>query len=330
VGYLYPMTLLVPYLAEPIPMNIIPYFLGKWMIRSAARISRFNAEQALVCPEFDLLRYGDIIINVSTVIVCLFLATVSLWWIFVWLFVSNMVIYAWDHVRLLRYCEETYFANNFMETCSQYISGLPCALLAAAFVFKYQNGEEVLKSWDIDVQHGMSGFATSWRDVNKSLWLSVAAGFVGHLVFHTLVISFVVPRFVPEKGDPREETYAEVAALFPYTRFNSNPVHCLRSQSLGWDNHDPPYIFYQRGKEYVHKKNAAIHQYYEGKTEYVAEMAFKDVSESLRRRTSSGLKKAHEGLHRFLHRRPNTSKIQAQTPKEGTEHLDEESACAVS
>jgi hypothetical protein len=323
VGYLYPMTLLVPYLAEPIPMNIIPYFLGKWMVRSAARISRFNAEQALVCPEFDLLRYGDIIINVSTVIGCLFLATSSLWWIFMWLFVSNLVIYGWDHIRLLRFCEETVFANDLMETCSQYISALPCALLAAAFTFKKFNGQEVLKSFDMnDVS------STGLSDISKSLWFSVVGAFLMHVVFHTLVICFVIPRFVPDKGDPTEDTYADIATIFPHTWFNSNPVHCLRSQSLGWKDHDPPIIFHQRGKEYVHQINKNIHQYYDGadRTEYNEMETVQSVMSGIRRRRGSAI----ERMEQLMARKRSTKLGDQGPPQDGIDHLDDSQSCIIS
>jgi hypothetical protein len=303
-------------------MNIIPYFLGKWMVRSAARISRYNAEQALVCPEFDLLRYGDIIINVSTVIGCLFLATSSLWWIFMWLFVSNLVIYGWDHMRLLRFCEETFFANDLMERCSQYISALPCALLAAAFTFKVYNGEEVLKSFDMG-----AASSTGWSDISKGLWFSVTGVFLAHMVFHTLVISFVVPRFVPDKGEPCEETYAQIARMFPHTWFNSNPVHCLRSQSLGWKNHDPPIIYHQRGKEYVHQMNESIHQYYDGacRTEYEEQETIKDLAGGFRRR-SGDMKERFEKMMK----RKKTKLESQQPPQEGIDHLDDSNSCVVS
>merc|ERR1719159_855768 len=49
IGYLYPGTLLLPFLLEPIVINIAPYFLGLWLVRSR-RVSRYDAEQCLVCP----------------------------------------------------------------------------------------------------------------------------------------------------------------------------------------------------------------------------------------------------------------------------------------
>jgi hypothetical protein len=115
VGYLYPGTLLAPYLFEPIPMNIAPYYLGKWMVRSALHVTRYEAEQCLVCPPFDLLRYGDITINVMLVIMCFFLTAQALWWVFMWLFISLAVIYAWDHYRFLRQTQRTQFASDKMK-----------------------------------------------------------------------------------------------------------------------------------------------------------------------------------------------------------------------
>jgi hypothetical protein len=271
VTYLYPMTLLAPYMAEPLPMNIIPYFLSKWMVRSAFSISRYDAEQSLVCPEFDLLRYGDIIINVSTVIICFFLASSSLWWIFTWLLVSNLVIYMWDHFRFLRCCQETFFANDLMECCSQLISALPCALLAAAYVFKRYEGEELLKSFDVaivrsdprDILKPMRAedFRVDLKDISSDLWYTVIAAFWAHLVIHIFVVKCLVPKLLPADEEVSEVSYATFQKHHACNWFNSNPVHCLRSAFL--HNHSPPYLYFVRGKEYTHKRNDEIHQYYE-------------------------------------------------------------------
>jgi hypothetical protein len=316
VGYLYPSTLLIPYLAEPLPMNIIPYFLGKWMVRSAIRVSRYEAEQAMVCPEFDLLRYGDILINVSTVIVCFFLASSSLWWIFMWLFVSNGIIYLWDHFRLLRQCEELYFSSDLMERCSQYISALPCALLAAAFVFKRYESRELLKSFERDALQVLDGdisddlddwrkvYQTNVDDISQHLWLTVMGVFVLHLAVHTFINAYVVPRFVPSDSVPSKTEYKECASKTPCCWFKSNPVHCLRSKNISAWKHDPPLIYHVRGKEYVHKANPAIYQYYE-EPDFDPEQ---DMKESIKMAFASVKTTLGRGVG-GMRRGPTTSKL---------------------
>merc|ERR1712196_280107 len=54
--------------------------------------------------------------------------------------------------------------------------------------------------------------------------------------------------------------YQDCAAVAPCCWFKSNPVHCLRSKNI--KHHSPPFIYFVRGKEYVHIKNPEIHQYY--------------------------------------------------------------------
>jgi len=345
VGYLYPSTLLLPYLAEPFPMNIIPYFLGKWLVRSAIRISRYEAEQALVCPEFDLLRYGDILINVSTVIVCFFLASSSLWWIFMWLFVSNGLIYLWDHFRLLRQCEEEYFANDLMEKCSQYISALPCALLAAAVAFKSAEGRELLRSFKVRsariakgmqedlMDHLRELHASDFSDVSQNMWLVVIGAFIGHIVVHLLLVKYIIPKMVPPNsgvGPESAETYQECASRVPCCWFKSNPVHCLRSQNLR--NHDPPLVYYVRGKEYLHKKNIACDQHYE-EPEFVKEESMDEGLKKAFGNLKTGLtEKMSETLH--YKRGTTTSKLGCVgKPSAGTEHNDddtlEKGSCSV-
>merc|ERR1719420_1847887 len=96
-------------------MALLPYLLGKWLVRSRPQASRKDAEQCLMCVPMDLNRYGDILINVMLVILCFFLTSVNLWWIFFWLSASLIFIYLWDHYRFLRQCTETHFNTMRMD-----------------------------------------------------------------------------------------------------------------------------------------------------------------------------------------------------------------------
>lgn len=256
VGYLYPGTLLAPYLLEPLTMNVGPYFLGKWLVRSAIKISRHDAEQCIACPQFDLLRYGDITINIMLVIVCFFLTSQALWWVFMWLFISLAVIYAWDHYRFFRQTQRVYFASELVEVCSQYISAFPCGLLAAASVFKWYGGREILESFEIT----KDTFRVDFRDINQNMWGMILLAFLGHVVVHTLLLTFLVPCFIPARA-PSTVQYSKMASEHAASWFNANPVHCLRSAFL--HKHDPPHVYQVLGKEYVHMQNPDIHSYYE-------------------------------------------------------------------
>lgn len=270
IGYLWPCTLLVPFLFEPIILNVAPYFLGTWLIRSR-RVHRRDAEDCMACPEFDLLRYGDNTINVEIVLLCFFLSSMTLWWIFLMLFCSLVYIYAWDHFRFLRGCQRTYFCNAKMEIIAQYFFSFPCAMLAAAFFFKLYSSHEAFEEMDpYEVEY-------------HAHWYMPLMAFTVHLILHCLVLRFLVPCFVPEDEYCKKE-YKEVAEHIACNWFNSNPVHVLRSHHFHC--HDPPHIYYQPGKEYLLRRNEAINSYYE-QPEYEKESALgadlHDVTDHLKK-----------------------------------------------
>merc|ERR1719375_2954131 len=260
VGYLYPGTLLIPFMLEILPMGVLPYYLGIWMIRSKKHVRRSDAEKCLMCCPFDFNRYGDIMVNVVLVILCFFLTSVNLWWIFFWLFISSAYIYAWDHYRFLRLCSETHFNAKHMEVPSQYMSAVPCALLGAAFVFKLNSDK-----------NAFGGTGVSKEDL-KDFWkygvfLCSFGAFLAHLVFHCLMLRLVFPRPAPVVEDREQNaiTYKEVAETCPCNYFNSNPVHCLRSRDVYGHStdEDPPHVCYDIGKHYLQSRNEKINALYQ-------------------------------------------------------------------
>merc|ERR1719235_1476669 len=157
------------------------------MIRSKKHVRRSDAEKCLMCCPFDFNRYGDIMVNVMLVILCFFLTSVNLWWIFFWFLISMLFIYAWDHYRFLRQCSETHFNSQRMDNASQYLAALPCALLAGALAFKQFGGQALAgRTWK---RH---------EDLIKgAVWGTVGMAFLLHLVLHILFVRFVVTRIVP-------------------------------------------------------------------------------------------------------------------------------------
>jgi len=253
VGYLYPGTLLIPYFIEPIAMAIAPFYLGKWLIRSRGPgLSREDAEACLVCPQFDLNRYGDHIINVSLVILLFFLTSVNLWFIFMMLLVSMVFVYGWDHYRFLRQCQETWLVTKHMDVCAQYLLAFPCAMLSMAFVFKWYGGQQMVQNWE------KNSFLKE-----HAVWTVGLTWFCVHLVVHIGIVKFVIPHLAPrlrERAD-NEEQWAQVCKEYAANWFNTNPVHCLRSKHVY--EHSPPFVYYQVGKEYLQQKNTEIGAYYE-------------------------------------------------------------------
>lgn len=267
MGYLYPGTLLIPFLLEPLPLAIAPYYLGCWLVRSRrTKVSRRDAEGCLMCCPMDLNRYGDILVNVVLVVMCFFLTSLELWWIFFQLAISNAFIYIWDDYRFLRQCCETHFNTQRMDIVGHYLAAVPNALLAAAFVFKLYGGQAMVATWD---RHEF--FAV------RAVWVSAGLAFVVHLVAHCLFLKYGVPRIVPptQEREKNEVPYEKVAEEIACNYFNTNPVHCLRSRHVyghtGGD--DPPFVPFEVGKYYLQKKNPKIAAYYEA-TKYQQEESF--------------------------------------------------------
>eukprot|EP00443_Scrippsiella_acuminata_P000669 CAMPEP_0115171142 /NCGR_PEP_ID=MMETSP0270-20121206/2152_1 /TAXON_ID=71861 /ORGANISM="Scrippsiella trochoidea, Strain CCMP3099" /LENGTH=1013 /DNA_ID=CAMNT_0002583903 /DNA_START=15 /DNA_END=3056 /DNA_ORIENTATION=+ len=249
VAYIYPGTILLPFLLEPLAMCFVNFYIFSWLIRSRPDVTKLQAEKCLECAPFDLNRYGDIIVNMVLCNLIFFLTSVKIWWMFAQLVTSCVVICAWDQYRFLRECKRTEFATNKMDVCAQYLTIFPCAVLAGGLAFKYQGGQAMVKGWGRD---------TFLHE--RSEWLYVAEAMLAHVVVHSLLLYFVVPLFV-RQVDPQPCTYVEVAEKSSCNWFNANPVHCMRS--LHYYCHDPPHIIDLPGRAHLHKVNHDIHAYYE-------------------------------------------------------------------
>lgn len=304
VAYMYPSTLLLPFLLEPVVTAALPYFLGKWLIRSRPGISRWEAEQGLDCPPFDLNRYGDIVINLVLVIVLFFLTSVNMWWACFTMLTSCFVILVWDHCRFLRLSKRTYFSTNHLDILGQYMTALPCALLAGVFVFKLQGGQAMVKSWE---KHSFLSYHLEW--------VIVIAAFFAHLILHILALRFWVPRLVSPSNATLNVQYSEAASHIACNWFNSNPVQCLRSMHLHL--HQPPHVYHLPGKEYLHKRNEAIHAYYEASHFRKQENALADVREAIQEEWSMVKESGRRLRHSLSGLTPRlTHWNQQQEPKE--------------
>jgi len=246
--YLWPGCLLIPFVLEPLVLNVCPYFVAKWLVRSRPSCSKLEAEECLAPPPFDLNRYGDNLINITMVCCFLFLTALKLWWTFLVLTASLLFIYAWDCYRFKRGTSRTHFATNTIDVWSHYVMAIPCALLAGGFVFKVAGGQGMVREWD----------RQSFLEEHPEIWMHVGAGMLGHLVVHCMVLFFVVPRWVTRscrhERDKDKVPYEQTAARTCCNWFNANPVHCIRSRYLY--QHEPSHVFYQPGREYLHRRNA--------------------------------------------------------------------------
>jgi len=185
-------------------------------------------------------------VNITLVTLFFFLTNTNVWWIAFMMTISHVYIYAWDDYRFKRGSQRSHFATQEIGRIGQYMSVFPCATLAGAFMFKYYGGLALVKSWAPD---------RVLRE-HSEIWIAVGSAFCLHLVVHSLVLTFVVPRYVPQYE--RQENidlvpYTETASSQACNWFNANPTHCLRSQYVY--RHSPHHVYYIPGKEDLHRKN---------------------------------------------------------------------------
>mmetsp|Transcript_20837 Transcript_20837/g.65121 ORF Transcript_20837/g.65121 Transcript_20837/m.65121 type:complete len:964 (-) Transcript_20837:27-2918(-) len=269
LGYLFPGCLLIPFLLEPLMAGFLTYLLPKWLVRSRPEVDIREAERRLAAPEFDLSRYGDILVNVMLCVLTLAFTYRDLYEIFLWLTISLVIIYCWDHYRFLRCSQRSLFPNPIMEFTAQWLTAVPCGILAGVLVFH---------TWAASDDGFLEPLANLWThtlrelildDLTRSylrlakttiIWYMMAA-VVAHLLLHFAVLYWFVPHHSSVKTEHDDEVpYAKTAALSPSTWFNANPVHTLRSKYVF--KHDPPCVAYTVGKAYLQKSNPAIGQYY--------------------------------------------------------------------
>eukprot|EP00927_Polykrikos_kofoidii_P065256 TRINITY_DN61036_c0_g1_i1.p1 TRINITY_DN61036_c0_g1~~TRINITY_DN61036_c0_g1_i1.p1 ORF type:complete len:1046 (-),score=102.82 TRINITY_DN61036_c0_g1_i1:60-2789(-) len=271
--YLYPGCLLLPFLLEPLCVSFLTYWLPLWLVRSREEINAEQAEKRLACPLFDLSRYGDILINVMLCILPLAFTYRDIYQVYVYLFISGLWIYGWDHVRFLRCSQRSIFASSLMDRCAQWITMAPCAMLAALIVFHFwaATDDGFLEPLHDAVEERVHAYfahdsvLTGIALLRRGTILAhMAAAFLMHMFIHSLILRYIVPMFSESHEEHDVDVpYAETAKKLPCTWFNANPVHCLRSQILFED--DPPCTLFQPGKEYLMNPNPKVGQYFEHK-----------------------------------------------------------------
>jgi len=257
LAYLFPGTLLIPFMLEPLFTYLMPYFLGLWLIRSRADVHEQDAEDCLVGAPFDLTRYGDIVINVSLVILVFFLASVEMWRIFLYLTLSCLFIYVWDQYRLLRVVQRSYYGSGIQNRAALDMLCFPCGLLAACVVYRIyalENNHFVDRLPDA-VQPNMS---------RVTVWYFMGFVFVIHCVLHLWAVNALPKRLLKEKKseEGKGRPYKKAASLDPCNWFNANPIHCLRTKYIFERDGDHWCRPYRLGREYLLTEEPVLAQYY--------------------------------------------------------------------
>jgi len=307
--YLFPGCLLIPFLLEPIVTNFLTYWLPVWLVRSRKEVTGFEAEQRLAAPPYDLSRYGDILVNVMLCVLALFFTYRDLYLVFIWLLVSLILVYCWDHFRYLRCSQRCYFASPSLDQTKDYLMAFPCAMMAASMVFR---------AWAASDEGFLEDMHTMWQEVvtenQYGMVLTPMATLSRHTIVRNLITAFFVhlfahflllSHFVPMIGDigaehDEEVLYSETAEHAPSTWFTANPVHCLRSKYFF--KHEPPCTPCMVGKEYLMQPNPDIGLYFKPARE--------EIMNSLENRASTSI-----GIRTFLSNRSATTAASADNSK---------------
>eukprot|EP00439_Symbiodinium_sp_Y106_P069553 s822_g11.t7 len=240
-AYNFPSCFLLPFLCEALFTVILPYHVYSKLVGSQP-ISQRGADACLLPITFDMARYADVVLNMTQATVSLFFSPGYVWPTFIFLFLSHLFVYAWDHYRVLRHVRQFRFSSYRTEKVAQRLLALPGASLATCVMFQLYQVQAVRPT-------------TTFAAV-----VTLSAPALLHIAFYMLVLEYAVPWLGRTAHVPAMQRYSEVAKIFPGNFFNMNPVHCLRSRYL--HNHQPPCIFYQIGKEHLLEPNPKLGLFY--------------------------------------------------------------------
>jgi hypothetical protein len=280
-AYAFPSTFLVPFLLEPFVTIVVPYQLGKLIVRTHKEVQGPDAEAFLVAFDFDLGRYADILLNVFLGILIFWFPGGYIHTLFYGMFISHIVIYAFDHWRVLHAIPSVKIVSQQVDWWAQVVMVGCCGMILSSLAFKL-NCET----------YAPGGFCL------KDFQLIQACTLVGvaHCVVHMLLLVFLVPMLCPEENDDKDAnsgaTFKSVAKFEPKSWFSVNPVHCLRTKLI--QKKHPFCQYAATGKDHLLEVNEEIACYFkddpaENCTE--AEMSTKALIASVRRRGGAADKK---------------------------------------
>jgi len=196
----------------------------------------------------DTGRYADVIINMSLTALILFFPTGYLAPTLAALIFSHVYIYFYDHYRVLRCVPGFNYASATIDKCALRLLAVPLGLAVVALIVKRNtdtcdDGRLCLRG--------------------KYLWFLCFDVFCVHLAVHWICLDFIVPRFVHGDVQRSDLTYEKAAEEIPCNWFSTNPIYCLRSQTIY--KHNPPCLYYFRGKEHLMQKNPEAFAHFEDK-----------------------------------------------------------------
>merc|ERR1719327_1157521 len=265
-SYAWPSTFFLCFVIEPFVTILVPYYLGKIIIRTHTEIRGVTAENYLMAFEFDLGRYADILLNVFLGILIFYFPGGYIWSLFYAMCFSHCFIYCFDHWRVLKVIPYVKIVSMEVDWWAQLTMGFCCAVILSCLVFK-MNCETY------------AGYCMQEFELISACTI---AG-IAHFIVHSALLIYVVPKLVSEGEDKMSDTtFKEVAKRESRTWFSVNPVHCLRSKHL--HKHSPHCLLASWGKEHLLEPNPKIGCYYSCEAAHVEEYTMnfrKSIREAL-------------------------------------------------
>jgi len=238
--YAFPSTMLIPFLIEPFVTIYLPLKVGVLIVRSHPELVGGAAEEYLAAIPMDMGRYADILLDVVLAVLVLYFPGGWTWQLYFALAGCHVLIYAFDHWKVLRNIPACTYASMDVDWWSQLMIAPCVGVIAACLVFKANCQGH--------------GFCLE----GSSLPFVCAVAFALHCVAHVLLLVYFVPTFstVVVGADAETSTYGECASSTACNWFTANPVHCLRSEYTFEDT--PACTYFMPGKEHCQQVNEKI------------------------------------------------------------------------
>jgi hypothetical protein len=267
-AYAFPSTMLVPFILEPFVTIVVPYYLGRLIVRTHKEVQGPDAEAFLVAFDFDLGRYADILLNVFLGILIFWFPGGYIWSLFYGMCFSHMVIYAFDHYRVLNVIPCIKMVSKQVDWWAQVCMVGCCAMILGCLVFK-MNCEPY------------AGFCLKDYKLIETCTLAAFA----HIIVHMLLLVYLVPLLGTDiEDDNVGMTFKAMAMDESKSWFNTNPVHCLRSKLI--HEHKPFCMYSSVGKEHLLEVNEKIGCHFKDDAAEVQEMSYSSTMTDLHRQST--------------------------------------------
>jgi hypothetical protein len=242
VAIIIPGYLILPYIAAPIFLFVLPYWISRWIVRSRS-VGFREGERGLEAPPFDVVpwRYSDFVNNLTICLVMLFFTTPNSWKVMATLVGSFGLIFVIDKYLLLRATSIQMYTSNKLAKNFGRLFAFPTAFLAGITAW-WGVKAGVLPEWFpwlAAVLHVIAYLILleCFRPVEQLLKYESAAKLLGQEQVPEAGFEAVSP-VVTIHSPTTERTYYDVQSQLwkegkHYSYWNTNPALCLRHKYLG-------------------------------------------------------------------------------------------------